>query len=179
MMTSADAVRSLVREVLFGEQDDSQHEPIGPSPLEKVRATGDPVSFQSDISKIKDVVAKVQSSPLYQVGTAAWSGGLVGAAQAAGVHVPSALSKPGEFLTRPEVTTAIGAAIPGAGAAGTAATGIWKAATRGIGSEVGSQAAGMAGASGRYVPKLDPVAAHSTPSALATVPLSGKNPFKK
>jgi hypothetical protein len=69
MVTSADAVRSLVREVLFGEADGSngtrgsEDGPIGPSPLEKIRSRGDPVSFKTDIPKIKNVVSKVQSSP--------------------------------------------------------------------------------------------------------------------
>ena len=117
--------------------EDEEDEPIGPSPLEKIRATGDdddPVSFKSDIPKIKSVASKVQSSPAYKIGTGAWSGGLVGAAKAAGTHVPGALSKPGDFLTRPEVVTALGTVIPGAGI-GSAAKGILGAATKGIGSE--------------------------------------------
>jgi hypothetical protein len=176
MSTAQDAVRSLVREVLFEDEEG----PIGPSPLERVRARGgDPVSFKSDISKLKNIAAKVQSSPAYRIGTAAWSGGLVGAAQAAGMRVPGALSKPGEFLTRPEVSTAIGAAIPGAGAAGTAASGVWKAATKGIGSEYGGELLGKFGkTSTRYVPELDPVAGASTYKSLAMAPWSGKGPPK-
>jgi hypothetical protein len=102
-MNSAEAVRSLVREVLFGEAAvavDPEEGPIGPSPLEQIRARGDPVSFKSDIAKIKNAVskvqAKVQASPAYKIGTGAWSGGLVGAAKAAGMQVPGVLSKPGE-----------------------------------------------------------------------------------
>ena len=41
----------------------------------------------------------------------AWSGGLVGAAKGAGMHVPSVLAKPGEFLTRPEVNMALGMVV--------------------------------------------------------------------
>jgi hypothetical protein len=88
-------------------REDEQNGPLGPSPLEKIRATGDPVSFKSDVLKIKNLVAKVQASPAYKIGMGAWSGGLVGAAKAAGKDVPSALSEPGEFLTRPEITTAL------------------------------------------------------------------------
>jgi hypothetical protein len=49
------------------------------------------------------VQAKVQASPAYKIGMGAYTGGLVGAAKGAGMHLPAALSKPGEFLTRPEV----------------------------------------------------------------------------
>jgi hypothetical protein len=173
--TSAATVRSLVREVLFGEAgDDPEEGPIGPSPQEKIRATGDPVSFKSDIPKIKNVISKVQASPAYKIGTGAWSGGLVGAAKAAGMRLPSALAKPGEFLTRPEVSMAIGATAPEAGSASTAARGIWGAATKGIGSSLG-----RALGSTRFVPELNPVASASTYKALAMTPLSGKDPLKK
>ena len=74
-------------------REDEEAGPIGPSPLEKIRATGDPVDIKSDITKIKSTVSKIQASPAYQVGMGAWSGGLAGAAKAAGTHVPSALSK--------------------------------------------------------------------------------------
>jgi hypothetical protein len=149
--------------------------PIGPSPLEKVKAAGgDPVSFQSGVSKIKNVISKVQSSPAYKIGMGAWSGGLVGAAKAAGMQVPSALSKAGEFLTRPEISTAIAATAPEAGSASTAGRGLWGAATRGIGSPLG-----RALGSTRFVPELNPVASYSTYRSLATAPLSGKDPFKK
>jgi hypothetical protein len=179
---SLGSIRSLVRELL-GLREDEEDGPIGPSPLERVRARGEPVDFKSDIAKIKSLAgtmaSRVQASPAYRIGTAAWSGGLVGAAKAAGVDVPRVLSKPGEFLTRPEVVTAMGTVIPGAGV-GAAAKGVLGAATKGVGSEIGSQAAGMAGTtSPRYVPKLDPVASYSTPTALITAPLSGKDPFKK
>ena len=192
-MNSADAVRSLVREVLFGEaaDDGSQNGSgsIGPSPLEKIRATGEPVSFKSDIPKIKSVVAKIQSSPAYQVGMSAWSGGLVGAAQTAGMRVPRALSRPGEFLTRPEVSTVITTVFPGAGSAMTAGRGLLGAVTKGIGSEISGpvgaayKAAKSAPAAiikaDRYVPTLDPVAWYSTPTSLVTAPLSGKDPLKR
>ena len=154
--------------------EDEEDGPIGPSPLEKITATGDPVDIKSDITKIKSTVSKIQASPAYQVGMGAWSGGLAGAAKAAGRQVPSALSKPGEFLTRPEATTALGTVIPGAGI-GPAAKGILGAATRGIGAEV----PGVGVVKSGYLPKLDPVAAYSTPSALVTAPLSGKDPLKK
>jgi hypothetical protein len=170
-MNSADAVRSLVREVLFGEAADPEEGPIGPSPLEKIRARGDPVSFKSDIAKIKNVISKVQASPAYKIGTGAWSGGLVGAAKAAGMQVPGVLSKPGEFLTRPEVTTAIAAAIPGAGTAMTAARGLMGAARSARGANLFSKFT--------RVPQLDPVASYSTPAALVTAPVSGKNPLLK
>ena len=62
----------------------SEDGPIGPSPLQKIRATGDPVNLGTDIAKIKSTVAKVQSSPAYKIGMGAWSGGLVGAAKGAG-----------------------------------------------------------------------------------------------
>jgi hypothetical protein len=131
-VNSAQAVRSLVREVLFGEAVGSPNGegPIGPSPLEKSRSTGDPVSFKSDIPKIKNVVSKVQASPAYKIGTGAWSGGLVGAAKGAGMHVPSALSKPGEFLTRSEINIAMASAEPEAGSAMVAARGLLGAVTR-------------------------------------------------
>jgi hypothetical protein len=122
-------------------REDEEAGPIGPSPL------------KSGISKIKNVVSKVQASPAYKIGMGAWSGGLVGAAKAAGMHVPSALAKPGEFLTRPEISTAIAATAPEAGSASTAARGIWGAATRGIGSPL-ARALG----STRFVPELNPVA---------------------
>jgi hypothetical protein len=179
MNTAAEAVRSLVRGVLFEQGGgDSEDGPIGPSPLERIRATGEPVSFKSDVTKLKNIAAKVQDSPIYRIGMGAWSGGLVGAAHATGTHVPSTLSKPGEFLTRPEVTMALGTVIPGAGI-GSAAKGILGATTRGIGSELGNQMASTVGAPSRYIPKLDPVASYSTPTSLVTAPLSGKDPFKK
>ena len=64
--------------------EDEEDGPIGPSPLEKITATGDPVDIKSDITKIKSTVSKIQASPAYQVGMGAWSGGLAGAAKAAG-----------------------------------------------------------------------------------------------
>ena len=89
----------------------SEDGPIGPSPLQKIRATGDPVNLGTDIAKIKSTVAKVQSSPAYKIGMGAWSGGLVGAAKGAGMHVPSTISKVGDFLTRPEVNMALGMVV--------------------------------------------------------------------
>jgi hypothetical protein len=180
MMTSADAVRALVREVLFNEAGDdaSNDGPIGPSPLEKLRATGEPVSFKSDISKIKSRVAKVatdvQASPAYKIGTGAYAGGLVGAAKGAGMHVPSALSKPGEFLTRPEISTTIGMMTPVAGSPWRAAFG-WGGLAKGVGSGLKQPVSGVE----HPIPKFDPVAAYSTPSAVAMSPLAAKDPFKK
>jgi hypothetical protein len=164
------------RSVLVGEAAAWQNGagPIGPSPLEKIRAKGDPVSFKSDIPKIKNVISKVQASPAYKIGTGAWSGGLVGAAKAAGAHVPSALSKAGEFLTRPEISTAIAATAPEAGSASTAARGVWGAATRGIGSSLG-----RALGSTRFVAELNPVASASTYKSLAMSPWSGRGPPKR
>ena len=56
--------------------EDEEDGPIGPSPLEKITATGDPVDIKSDITKIKSTVSKIQASPAYQVGMrlglAAW-----------------------------------------------------------------------------------------------------------
>jgi hypothetical protein len=151
---------------------DPEEGPIGPSPLEKIRATGEPVSFQSDVAKIKNVVAKVQDSPTYKIGTAALSGGLIGAARAAGMHVPSALAKSQDFMMRPEVTTALGTVIPGAGAVGSAAKGVLGAA---------KSAGSNANLFSKFtrVPQLDPVAAYSKTTSLVTAPLSGKDPFKK
>jgi hypothetical protein len=108
----------------------------------------------------------------------AYAGGLVGAAKGAGMKVPSALSKPGEFLTRPEVTTAIGIMTPVLGSTGRAGT-AWSGLAKGIGSELKQAIGGAEYASPRF-PKLnDPVAAYSTPSAIITSPLAAKDPFKK
>jgi hypothetical protein len=79
--------------------EDEEGGPIGPSPLEKIRATGDPDDIKSDITKIKSTVSKIQASPAYQVGMRAWSGGLAGAAKAAGRQVPSAF--PSHFAILP------------------------------------------------------------------------------
>ena len=102
------AILMYARSVL---REDEQDGPIGSSPLEKIRATGDPVSFKSDIPKIKNVISKVQASPAYKIGMGAYTGGLVGAAKGAGMHVPSVLAKPREFLTRPEVNMALGMVV--------------------------------------------------------------------
>jgi hypothetical protein len=78
-------------------------------------------------------------------------------------------------VARPEVSTAMLTAIPGAGNALTAAKGVLGAATRGIGAEVPELGIAKSG----YIPKLALVASYSTPTSLAMTPLSGKDPLKK
>jgi hypothetical protein len=97
---SLEAVRSLVYDILY--EDDEYTEGI--------------------MDTVKSGMSKAMST-VGTVGKGFLSGGLVGAAQSAGMHVPSILSKPGKFLSSPTVSAALGTVVLGAGAAASATKG--------------------------------------------------------
>jgi hypothetical protein len=91
------------------------------------------------------------------------------------MHVPSTAAKIGDFLTRPEVNMALGMMAPDIGALAWKPSMAMGGLARGVSSKLGQ----AIGAGTGEIPKFDPVASYSTPSAVAMSPLAAKDPFKQ